>query len=668
LLLDVLEQAMAPSYNSRSSTTNEDDNDTVATGATFLIITKPDGSRSCLKHPEMRLEDGSCPTCDLEFSQYQEMLRKKKESLNMHLHKIEEQRGKAKTDTSSFDQNNAVSSYGYNANFADNTGEGKDKGTGTGTRGSEDFLYANQTNFPLSSSGISTSMQYPMTSTLSNTMPPFSMMQHSPTVHMPQMQMDPTNNQMQQYPVDAFTMQMQRMQQMQDWMLMQKEQEVQILRKKVEEQQQALHEQAIEFALLQEKSQQQKKRIDQEMQYARAMVNSKDSIQGNHEQELDKELESDQGKWGTNNQIKNREKYSQRQQKQESLKGSSETKKENLKISSHSSRSKTIGTKSLFSSQHSNFTSPDSESQFRNTRQLLPTTNKAPPPSATRPVISGNNHKNAHVMNPVTEEVLSAEVDSFGFQMIGYDIDVDDSASNAGLSVEGLTLCTGFMPTRETGQGLTRESSQSLTVATSTYGEDRIQVVEKSVLDPYGDKGTFTGFILKSTTMPHGTGKMVYDEDQRTYDGEWRHGRWHGFGHAFFANGDSYEGNYRFDQRHGKGTYCWNDGRMYNGMFSEDMRHGKGIFKWPDGSVYEGEFNNGQREGHGSYTFSTGGQYEGEWKDGRYNGFGACSWEDGRFYQGDWKNGTAHGKGVETYSDGTIRHDGNWINDEPVRD
>jgi hypothetical protein len=26
----------------------------------------------------------------------------------------------------------------------------------------------------------------------------------------------------------------------------------------------------------------------------------------------------------------------------------------------------------------------------------------------------------------------------------------------------------------------------------------------------------------------------------------------------------------------------------------------------------------------------------------------------------------AHGKGVETFADGTIRHDGQWIEDEPV--
>mmetsp|Transcript_28536 Transcript_28536/g.47229 ORF Transcript_28536/g.47229 Transcript_28536/m.47229 type:complete len:872 (+) Transcript_28536:251-2866(+) len=205
------------------------------------------------------------------------------------------------------------------------------------------------------------------------------------------------------------------------------------------------------------------------------------------------------------------------------------------------------------------------------------------------------------------------------------------------------------------------------TVASSTYGEDRQKVVSQTLLDPYGDKGRYSGVVLRSTGMPHGLGRMVYEDDGRTYEGDWRHGRWHGYGRATFANGDSYEGEYRFDQRHGRGKYCWSDGRIYDGEFSEDKRHGKGTFQWPDGATYEGDFHQGQREGHGRYTFSDGGYYTGSWIDGRYEGFGECHWEDGRKYKGEWRAGMAHGQGVETYPDGRIRHDGQWIDDEPIR-
>mmetsp|Transcript_10650 Transcript_10650/g.20512 ORF Transcript_10650/g.20512 Transcript_10650/m.20512 type:complete len:851 (-) Transcript_10650:179-2731(-) len=210
------------------------------------------------------------------------------------------------------------------------------------------------------------------------------------------------------------------------------------------------------------------------------------------------------------------------------------------------------------------------------------------------------------------------------------------------------------------------DGSVGNTVASSTFGEDRQKVVDQVILDPYGDKGTYTGIILRSTGMPHGPGRMIYQEDRRTYDGEWRHGRWHGYGRATFANGDTYDGEYRFDQRHGRGRYQWSDGRIYDGMFREDRRHGRGTFTWPDGAVYEGEFRSGQREGQGSYQFSDGGRYEGSWKDGRYSGYGVCKWEDGRCYKGEWLNGMAHGKGIETFADGSVRHDGQWIEDEPM--
>jgi hypothetical protein len=64
------------------------------------------------------------------------------------------------------------------------------------------------------------------------------------------------------------------------------------------------------------------------------------------------------------------------------------------------------------------------------------------------------------------------------------------------------------------------------TVASSTYGEDRQKVTRQDILDPYGDKGRYTGVVLRSTGMPHGPGLMEYEEDGRTYEGEWRHGRY----------------------------------------------------------------------------------------------------------------------------------------------
>mmetsp|Transcript_4145 Transcript_4145/g.11824 ORF Transcript_4145/g.11824 Transcript_4145/m.11824 type:complete len:413 (-) Transcript_4145:307-1545(-) len=65
------------------------------------------------------------------------------------------------------------------------------------------------------------------------------------------------------------------------------------------------------------------------------------------------------------------------------------------------------------------------------------------------------------------------------------------------------------------------------TVASSTYGEDRQKVVNQPLLDPCGDEGACTlVFVLRMTSMPHGLGRMIYEEDGRVYEGDWRHGRW----------------------------------------------------------------------------------------------------------------------------------------------
>jgi len=60
----------------------------------------------------------------------------------------------------------------------------------------------------------------------------------------------------------------------------------------------------------------------------------------------------------------------------------------------------------------------------------------------------------------------------------------------------------------------------------TTYGEEEMQVFDKILSDPYGDRGIYTGVVLRTTGMPHGPGRIQYPDVGRSYDGEWRHGRW----------------------------------------------------------------------------------------------------------------------------------------------
>jgi len=187
----------------------------------------------------------------------------------------------------------------------------------------------------------------------------------------------------------------------------------------------------------------------------------------------------------------------------------------------------------------------------------------------------------------------------------------------------------------------------------------------RSIVDPYGDRGRYSGLLVKG--RPYGHGSMHYD-DGRSYTGDWKNGRWHGKGRTLFVNGDFFVGDYIQDQRHGLGRYEWSDGRVYDGSFKQDRREGKGTYTWPDGAIYSGDFKNGHRHGQGCYKFKDGSVYTGEFKEGKYDGVGECVWSDGRCYRGEWYKGHAHGYGVEVRPDGTIRHEGEWKKDRPIRD
>ena len=160
--------------------------------------------------------------------------------------------------------------------------------------------------------------------------------------------------------------------------------------------------------------------------------------------------------------------------------------------------------------------------------------------------------------------------------------------------------------------GLTTSGSVSESSLSRPPSKDEIvmveEVTEQRIRDPYGDKGLYTGVLVKR--RPHGRGTMKYD-DGRHYEGHWNHGRWHGVGRAIFANHDIFEGSYDMDQRHGHGMYQWNDGRVYTGQFFQDQRQGRGTYTWPDGAVYQGEFKAGHRHGQGMYRFADGSVYTG---------------------------------------------------------
>lgn len=198
-------------------------------------------------------------------------------------------------------------------------------------------------------------------------------------------------------------------------------------------------------------------------------------------------------------------------------------------------------------------------------------------------------------------------------------------------------------------------------------GAGTYEAQEMTVTDPYGEKGRYTGSIAKNTGMPNGFGRLEYDKPGRWYEGDWIHGRWTGHGKLSNGDGDYYEGGLKNDHKHGRGKMKFADGRTFEGEYRNgQMVQGKMTYQ--DGSTYSGSWVDGMRHGFGRCVFTDESIYEGEFKEGEFYGHGKMTWNDGGWYEGDWVGGEMHGKGREMRSDGSLRHDGDWVKGQPIRD
>jgi hypothetical protein len=210
------------------------------------------------------------------------------------------------------------------------------------------------------------------------------------------------------------------------------------------------------------------------------------------------------------------------------------------------------------------------------------------------------------------------------------------------------------------------ELDGNMDVTHENASTDTLFVKEKQIVDPYGEKGVYTGALSKSTCMPNGKGRLEYEKESRWYEGDWIHGRWTGFGRLSNGDGDFYEGGLKNDHKHGSGIMRFADGRVFEGEYIRgQMINGKMTYQ--DGSIYGGSWVDGMRHGRGKCIFVDGSQYEGEFREGNFHGHGKMTWNDGGWYVGNWSNGEMDGRGKEVRPDGSLRHDGEWSGGQPVR-
>lgn len=195
---------------------------------------------------------------------------------------------------------------------------------------------------------------------------------------------------------------------------------------------------------------------------------------------------------------------------------------------------------------------------------------------------------------------------------------------------------------------------------------DTVHVQDQEIVDPYGEKGIYSGDLSIATQMPNGKGRLEYEKEGRWYEGDWIHGRWTGNGRLSNGDGDFYEGGLKNDHKHGIGIMKFADGRVFEGEYRRGQMV-KGKMTYQDGSVYGGGWVDGMRHGRGKCIFVDGSEYDGEFSEGNFHGHGKMTWNDGGWYVGEWCDGEMHGKGKEIRPDGSLRHDGEWARGQPIR-
>ena len=486
----------------------DDDDQTTDTGTVkTMAIMAPDGT--CTKHPSIKIRevhaDGtiyqreSCPECDKEYNQNKQQLEQRKEELNRQMKELEEAQQASEKKKA--------------APAAPGNGGGPPPGA-----------YPPYGGYPGGYPGAGAA----------GGPPPYG-------AYPPASAVDPT---------------VQRMQELQEYMLRQKEDECKFLRQKVDEQSVKLQESSVEIALLKEKLIQQEKLFEQDKKIVKLQAEA-------DARKVAQEEAKDYIKTQTEFLVKAASAASA---------GSS------VAASGVSVAVPAAAAPSATSRDGKKFDQSASDSMWNSDVMLDVSKNmddkKAPEPVAVAAVASSSSTAKSASSNgsvphefstdtpgtvPLTEDITygtnvaatanapppapapapppapapapaapvpgkASASDVFQPKYVSE----DEKAKEAAAAAAG----AGGTPSTNNAGGvgigpeqppelLTDEGSLGNTVASSTYGEDRQKVVKQPLLDPYGDKGIYTGVVLRSTGMPHGLGRMVYEEDGRIYEGDW---------------------------------------------------------------------------------------------------------------------------------------------------
>lgn len=164
------------------------------------------------------------------------------------------------------------------------------------------------------------------------------------------------------------------------------------------------------------------------------------------------------------------------------------------------------------------------------------------------------------------------------------------------------------------------------------------------------------------TQVPTEDGWFYYmDEIGNEYDGQFKNGKYDGYGTMYYADSTIYEGTWVEGVKEGSGRIYWETGCYYVGDMHNDLMHGSGYMLYPNGDYYYGDFFDGQITGYGTKAFlrdSTGATqqkkydiYTGEMKDGLLHGYGTMHYTFGGVFYGNYNMNNRTGYGTYVWEE-----------------
>ena len=154
----------------------------------------------------------------------------------------------------------------------------------------------------------------------------------------------------------------------------------------------------------------------------------------------------------------------------------------------------------------------------------------------------------------------------------------------------------------------------------------------------------------------------LYDYDNNEYNGTMQFGKKNGKGKlSYIEKRMTYVGIFINGLREQKGNLSSLDNKyLYDGDWKNDVFEGNGSLVTREGNKYVGTFKNGLYEGQGYLINNEGNIYNGNFKNGKKNGEGELNMNNGNKYIGMFKQDLFNGKGKIVDKNGNILQEGNF--------